>query len=93
MAGGKGKKKKWNKGKVREKLQNLVLFDEKTYERLKLEIPKMKLITVATTADRLKITGSLARAALKELEQAGSIRVVSYHSKSPVYSRATLASD
>ena len=27
-AGGKAKKKKWSKGKVRDKLNNLVLFDK-----------------------------------------------------------------
>jgi hypothetical protein len=32
---------KWNKGKVREKLANAVLFDEKTYERLVAEVPKV----------------------------------------------------
>lgn len=33
---------KWNKGKVREKLANAVLFDEKTYERLVAEVPKVR---------------------------------------------------
>lgn len=32
---------KWSKGKVREKLQNMVMFDEKTFERLKAEVPKV----------------------------------------------------
>jgi hypothetical protein len=32
---------KWNKGKVREKLANAVMFDEKTYERLVAEVPKV----------------------------------------------------
>jgi ribosomal protein S25 len=43
MAGGKGKKKKWNKGKVREKLANLVLFDQKTFDKLNTELPKVRL--------------------------------------------------
>ena len=29
--GGKAKKKKWSKGKTRDKLNNLVLFDQATY--------------------------------------------------------------
>ncbi len=33
---------KWNKGKVREKLANAVLFDDKTYERLVAEVPKVR---------------------------------------------------
>ena len=41
MAGGKSKKKKWSKGKTREKMANKILFDEDTYARLLSEIPKM----------------------------------------------------
>jgi small subunit ribosomal protein S25e len=40
-------------------------------------------------SERLKISGSLARAALRELVNKGSIRVVSYHSKQGIYTRAT----
>lgn len=89
LAGGKGKKKKWNKGKVREKLANAVMFDAKTYEKLVAEIPKIKLITVSTVSDRMKLGGSLTRAALRELVNKGLIRVVSYHSKMPIYTRAS----
>merc|ERR1711998_128730 len=32
--GASAKKKKWSKGKVREKLNNMVVFDQNTYERL-----------------------------------------------------------
>ena len=32
--GGKAKKKKWSKGKSRDKLNNLVLFDKATYDKL-----------------------------------------------------------
>ena len=31
--GGKAKKKKWSKGKTRDKLNNLVLFDKVKYSR------------------------------------------------------------
>lgn len=42
MAGGKGKgKKKWSKGKSREKTSNKVLFDQETYDRLLNEVPKV----------------------------------------------------
>ena len=40
MAGGKSKKKKWAKGKVKEKLANMVMFDKATYDKLMKEIPK-----------------------------------------------------
>jgi small subunit ribosomal protein S25e len=33
---------KWSKGKVREKLQNAVMFDQKLYDRLVAEVPKVR---------------------------------------------------
>ena len=93
MGGGKGKKKKWSKGRVREKAQNMVLFDKKTYKRLTAEVPKMKLITPSTIVERLKINGSLARKAIKDLESKGLIRRVSYHRTQPIYTRATAAAE
>ena len=74
---------------VREKLAILVLFDQKTLDKLMLEVPKLKLITVSVVSERLKIGASLARAALKELLEKGLIRVISYHSKQAIYTRAT----
>merc|ERR1711893_374000 len=67
--GGKAKKKKWSKGKVRDKLNNLVLFDKATYDKLMKEVPSYKLITPSVVSERLKIRGSLARFALKEFEK------------------------
>lgn len=87
--GGKGKKKKWSKGKVREKAFNMVLFDKPTYEKLINDVPKMKLITASTIVERLKVNGSLARKALKELENQGLIRKVVGHQKQLIYTRAT----
>lgn len=37
-SGGKAKKKKWSKGKVRDKLNNAVLFDKASYEKLYKEV-------------------------------------------------------
>ena len=89
MAGGKSKKKKWSKGKVRDQVANKVLFDEDTYARLLAEVPKMKLITPSALVERLKINGSLARAAIKELENDDKIKRVSYHHSQWVYTRST----
>lgn len=44
-----------------------VLFDEDGWKRLQDEVPKMKLITPSALVERLKINGSLARAACKYL--------------------------
>lgn len=63
---------KWSKGKVRDKLNNLVLFDKATYDKLYKEVPNYKLITPAVVSERLKIRGSLARAALLELLSKGT---------------------
>ena len=66
---------KWSKGKVRDKLNNLVLFDKATYDKLCKEVPNYTLITSAVVSERLKIRGSLARAALQELLSKGERRV------------------
>jgi len=89
--GGKAKKKKWSKGKVRDKLNNLVLFDKATYDKLYKEVPSYKLITPSVVSERLKIRGSLARNALKELQAKGLIRLVEKHSSQMIYTRATKA--
>eukprot|EP01003_Olkasia_polycarbonata_P007970 NODE_959_length_644_cov_775.485714_g887_i0.p1 GENE.NODE_959_length_644_cov_775.485714_g887_i0~~NODE_959_length_644_cov_775.485714_g887_i0.p1 ORF type:complete len:137 (+),score=41.77 NODE_959_length_644_cov_775.485714_g887_i0:108-518(+) len=85
--GGKAKKKKWSKGKVREKLNNLVLWDKPTLDKLYSEVPKYKVITTAVVSDRLRVNGSLARAALKTLLSEGLIRCVSVGSNCTVYTR------
>merc|ERR1712086_1157511 len=43
--GGKKSKKKWSKGKSRDKLQNMCLFDKPTYDRVLKEVPNYKVIT------------------------------------------------
>ncbi|GMH07864.1 hypothetical protein Nepgr_009704 [Nepenthes gracilis] len=72
--GGKQKKKKWSKGKQKEKVNNMVLLDQATYDKLLSEVPKYKLITPSILSDRLRINGSLARRAIKDLVARGSIR-------------------
>ena len=37
-SGGKAKKKKWSKGKSRDKLNNAIFFDEETYAKFKKEV-------------------------------------------------------
>ena len=63
---------KWSKGKVRDKLNNLILFDKATYEKLYKEVPSYKLITPSVVSERLKVRGSLARAGLEELLSKGT---------------------
>lgn len=86
-SGGKAKKKKWSKGKVKDKANNAVLFDRATYDKLLKEVPSYKLITTSVLVDRLKINGSLARRALRELHSTGKIRLVSAHGSQSIYTR------
>merc|ERR1719385_476094 len=91
--GGKAKKKKWSKGKVRDKLNNLILFDKATYDKLYKEVPSYKLITPSVVSERLKVRGSLAKQALRELHAKGVIRLISKHSSQMIYTRATKVAD
>ncbi|KAL7512903.1 hypothetical protein ACHAXN_010111 [Cyclotella atomus] len=90
MAGGKGKKKKWSKGKQRDKVDNKVLFTKEQYDRLNSEVPKMKLITVSAVVEKLKISGGLARRALNQLEEEGTIRKVCVCRAQRIYTRSVV---
>jgi len=87
--GGKAKKKKWSKGKVREKVNNLVLFDSAALDRLNNEVPTYRLITPSIISERLKINGSLARRAIRHLVSKGQIREVSRSHNQKIYTRNT----
>ena len=78
-------KKNWSKGKVRDKLNNLVLFDKANMTKLCKEVPNYKFITPAVISERLKIRGSLARAALQEILSKGLIKLVSKQSSSDLH--------
>ena len=81
-----GKKKKWSKGKVKDKAQNAVYLDKVLYERVIKEVPTFKMITPSVLIDRLKINGSLARLAIRHFEREGQIKPVIHHNGQLVYS-------
>ncbi|KAL9056645.1 MAG: hypothetical protein Q9162_002816 [Coniocarpon cinnabarinum] len=85
-AGGKKQKKKWSKGKVKDKANHAVVVDKSISEKLNKDVQSYRLITVATLVDRLKINGSVARHALKELQNEGKIKPVVQHARLQVYS-------
>ncbi|KAJ8630477.1 hypothetical protein MRB53_023800 [Persea americana] len=60
-----------------------------SYDKLLSEVPKYKLITPSILSDRLRINGSLARRAIKDLMARSSIRMISAHSSQQIYTRAT----
>eukprot|EP01118_Nematostelium_gracile_P002503 TRINITY_DN12727_c0_g1_i2.p1 TRINITY_DN12727_c0_g1~~TRINITY_DN12727_c0_g1_i2.p1 ORF type:complete len:141 (-),score=51.84 TRINITY_DN12727_c0_g1_i2:114-536(-) len=92
-SGAKQKKKKWSKSKTKDKVQNLVVFDKPTYDKLLKEIPSSKLITPAVVSERLKINGSLARRALRDLVTKGLIKPVVEHNRQLIYTRTSAAAD
>ncbi|KAF5200800.1 40S ribosomal protein S25 [Thalictrum thalictroides] len=65
-SGGGKEKRKWSKGKQKEKVNNMVLFDRATYDKLLSEAPKFKLITPSILCDGLRVNGSLARKEIRE---------------------------
>ncbi|CAI7816295.1 unnamed protein product [Closterium sp. NIES-53] len=50
------REQKWSKGKQKEKVNNMVLFDQATYDKMLTEIPKTKLITSSVLCDRLRVS-------------------------------------
>merc|ERR1712027_250576 len=57
------------------------------------EVPNYKVITPSIVSDRMKIRGSLARRALKELHAMGKIKLLVQHSSQMVYTRAIAVDD
>ncbi|CAD6888767.1 unnamed protein product [Tilletia laevis] len=83
------KKKKWSKGKVKDKAANAVVLDRPLYDRILKEVPTFKMISQSTLVDRLKINGSLARVAIKHLEREGQIKRIIHHHSQLVYTRTS----
>jgi small subunit ribosomal protein S25e len=65
---GKGKKKKWSKGKLREKKAHRVVFTKGLLDSFVKEVPKkQKLVTIYNLVENYKINCSLARKGIREL--------------------------
>ncbi|KAI9052206.1 hypothetical protein LZ554_003565 [Drepanopeziza brunnea f. sp. 'monogermtubi'] len=91
--GAKKQKKKWSKGKVKDKAQHAVILDKAISDKLQKDVQSYRLVTVAVLVDRLKINGSLARRCLADLEEKGQIKKVVGHSKLQIYTRAITAAE
>eukprot|EP01084_Bolivina_argentea_P024838 46241_1 len=72
----KSKKKKWAKGRVKEKKNNNATLTPETYSSAIKEIPRMKCVTVATVSEKLTITGSLAHRLIRKLAKEGTLKKV-----------------
>ncbi|KAK0522406.1 40S ribosomal protein S25 [Tilletia horrida] len=83
------KKKKWSKGKVKDKAQNAVVLDRPLYDRVLKEVPTFKFVSQSTLVDRLKINGSLARVAIRHMEREGHIKKLVHHHAQWIYTRTS----
>merc|ERR1711904_442578 len=77
----KGKRKKWSKGRTKDKVPKLCLFERDLYKKFIADVPKYNMISVAVLADRFKINGSLARAAINEMFRKNLIVKIFSHGK------------
>jgi len=85
----KGKKKKWSKGKLREKKNHRVVFNKDLYNKFITDVPKkMKVITIYSLIDQFKINGSLARRGLRELMSKNLIIPVAPSGPYAVYTKS-----
>ncbi|KAL3635140.1 hypothetical protein CASFOL_019687 [Castilleja foliolosa] len=73
---------KWSKGKQKKKVNNLVLFDKSTYDKLLSEAPKYKLITPSVLSDRLR--EAVDDLMVDTLELGGSVVVVDRATPKPI---------
>merc|ERR1712078_238949 len=78
----KKQKKKWSKGKVKDKAQHAVILDKTTSDKLNKDVQSYRLVTVAVLVDRKCIA---------DLEERGIIRPIVTHSKMKIYTRVGAA--
>jgi len=76
---------------VKDKANHAVILEKGTAEKLQKDVQSYRLITVATLVDRMKVNGSVARHALKDLEEKGVIRKVVGHARLSVYSKFVIS--
>mmetsp|Transcript_18854 Transcript_18854/g.30028 ORF Transcript_18854/g.30028 Transcript_18854/m.30028 type:complete len:149 (+) Transcript_18854:131-577(+) len=72
----KSKKKKWAKGRVKEKKNNTPVLLPDQYATAIKEIPKMRLITVSAVSEKLRCTGSLAHRLIRKLAKEGTLKMI-----------------
>merc|ERR1712176_1513365 len=70
----KSKKKKWAKGRVKEKKNNSSILLPEDYSNAIKEIPKMKCVSVSAVSEKLRITGSLAHRLIRKLAKDGTLK-------------------
>merc|ERR1719237_1983175 len=74
--GTKAKKKTWTKTKVKDKLNHDVFLDQKRFEKICSEMPKILCLTRSVVMEKFKVNGSVARAVIRHLANSGEIKPV-----------------
>merc|ERR1712130_566381 len=82
-------RRKWSKGKLREKRNHLVVYNQSLLDKVLKEVPKkMRVITVYNLVEMYKINGSLARRTIQELLKRGTIKTVCRTAHLGIYTKA-----
>lgn len=85
----KGQKKKWSKGRVKDKLNLEVFITPAQLKEMEKEMPKMRLITLSTVSDRFKIVASVARRVIRYFATTNKILPLDYqHQQLPLFTGA-----
>lgn len=71
---------------MKDKAQHAVVLDKATFDRIYKEVLTYKYISVSQLIERLKINGSLARIAIRQLAREGHIKKVVHHHAQLIYS-------
>merc|ERR1711971_813561 len=64
------------KTKVQDKLNNEVFLDQKRFDKICSEMPKILCITRSSVMEKFKVNGSVARVLLRHLAESGEIKPV-----------------
>jgi len=87
----KGKKKKWSKGKLREKKAHATVFNKALFDKFIAEVPKKSVITIFNLVESYKINCSLARKGIQELLKRNLITGVAPSGTMAIYTKSAAA--
>ena len=76
MKGAQAKKKTWTKTKVKDKLNQDVFLDQKRFDKICQELPKILCITRSVVMEKFKVNGAVARGLIRHLAGTGDIKPV-----------------
>lgn len=81
QASRKSTKKKWSKGKEKDKKDLAVFITNKQLADIEKEIPKIRLVTPSVISDKFKINCSVAKRIIRYCEDKKLIRALDAQSK------------